>query len=126
MAAALWLNMNGRLRVEVAGRDDDMRAFLIDADAIQFGDQPAGFLPGAAADALDGAPLEHAAFAAEQADRQVAVGAVAVAFVIDGDLMHDGHQISSQPIVSVSLGVMPPEAVVPTVSIITRWSPFSP
>ncbi len=72
-----------------------MGAFLIDADAIQFGDQPAGFLPGAAADALDGAPLEHAAFATEQADGQVAVGAVAVAVVVGGYLM-DGHgQISS-------------------------------
>jgi hypothetical protein len=44
--------------------------------------------------------------------------------VVGGDFV--GHQISSQPTVNASVGVMPPVAVLSTVMIITKWSPFSP
>lgn len=40
--------------------------------------------------------------------------------------LFDFHQISSQATVRVSVAVTPPDAVLATVIIITRWSPFSP
>ncbi len=105
------------LGIDVIAGNDDMTPGLIHAHAVEFTYQPADFMRAFSADALDGAAFEHPA--ADKRHCYIAIGADVISFGVGGDFMN-GHQISSQESVKTSLGVMPPDAEVPTVSIITQ------